>query len=253
MKLLDSLPPEALSAAEEDALAIRIQKTKQEDDINKLVLHNMKEGFLYAKRVCRGHIADDELFSLTYSALVRNAKRFRPGMIRFFAFCKAGIRGALSRYWKTLDVVKNASLHETEETFKAPVDASGMKVRRLSEGVPGNRERGVEHEDDDASYVSGLTAQIQNSLAIFAESPVDPDFPSIEIREQMLLVNEAIRGRLTEQERMVIDLVYKDGFSFQEIGNMLSITRSAVLLAHSKALKKIRMDMIRQKRLLVKK
>jgi RNA polymerase sigma factor (sigma-70 family) len=84
-------------------------------------------------------------------------------------------------------------------------------------------------------------------------SLVDPDFDSIETREQMKLVAEAMKDRLTDQERMVIDLVYRDGFSFQDIGNMLDITRAAVLSAHSKALKKIRIDLARQKRLLIRK
>jgi RNA polymerase sigma factor (sigma-70 family) len=225
MKLLESLP-EKLTKPEEQYLAERIQKTAKEDDINKLVLHSMRDGFLYSKRVSRARIADDELFSLCYRALYRNAKRYQPNRgVRFIAFAKAGIRGAVCRYWKTLDVVKNSSVHEDKD---------------LKDCHP-NKSNGP------SEYGEGEELDIPPGSS---EPSVEPDFQSIETREQMQLVNAAMEARLTEQERMVVDLCYKDGFSYQEVGNLLNITRSAVLLAHTKALKKIRLEMGSRRRLL---
>jgi RNA polymerase sigma factor (sigma-70 family) len=158
-------------------------------------------------------------------------------MIRFLAFSKMGIRGAISRYWKTFDVVKNASLHEVEDFPEEPADNLGRTKRRLF----------LAEEEVLRDYTPHVNPVVEDN------SLVDPDFDSIETREQMKLVAEAMKDRLTDQERMVIDLVYRDGFSFQDIGNMLDITRAAVLSAHSKALKKIRIDLARQKRLLIRK
>src|SRR6266478_3219738 len=113
MKLLDSLPP-PLTADQESALVPKIKKGN-DDALNALVLANMREGFLYAKGVCRAAIEDGELFSLTYSALKGAGKRFRTGYGRFFAFAKSRIRGAVTRFWHSQDTVKHSSMHETEE------------------------------------------------------------------------------------------------------------------------------------------
>lgn len=210
MKLLESLPP-AISPADEQELARRIQKSKKEDDINALALANMHEAFLYSKKVSRSKIPDDEIFSLCYRALVRNAKRFNPDMgTSFFAFAKAGLRGAVCRYWETLDTVKHASMHEEEPAA----------------------------EDDEV-----ITAE-----AFFGdEEPqdpegesVEPDFQSIHNREVMKFVNKIIAEKLSEQEQMVLTLYYKSGFNLQEAGNLLGVTRSAVQFTHKKALRKIR-------------
>lgn len=227
MKLLESLPQDKLELPQEFALAEKIQKTKDEDTVNDLVLHTMKEGFLYAKRVCRSKIEDDELFSLCYIALKRNAKRFRPGGVRFFAFAKPGIRGALSRYWKTLDTVKNSSMHET--------------------GDVGKRFH-PEYDREDLRHDDSANDTIEES------SPSEPweeaDFRLIYFREDLAIINDIIAKKLSEQERMILDLVYKSGFTFPTIGKLTNTTRSAAQLTHAKALRKIRCELMRTKKLL---
>jgi RNA polymerase sigma factor (sigma-70 family) len=229
MKLLESLPADVLTREQEFALAATIQKTKDEDTVNDLVLHTMREGFLYAKKVCRSKIEDDELFSLCYIALRRNAKRFRPGGVRFFAFAKPGMRGALSRYWKTLDTVKNSSLHESEVEDYAPAQVF----------------IGSDIEQDD--YTSAVCFAYRDA----DEPTVDPDFRSIDIREKLDIVKDIAKRKLSEQERMILDLTYTSGFTFQKIGDLTNTTRSAAQLIHTKALRKIRCELMRTKRLLL--
>jgi RNA polymerase sigma factor (sigma-70 family) len=237
MKLLDSLPQDVFTVEQEFALATRIQKSKNDDDINDLVLHSMKEGFLYAKKCCRANIPDDELFSLCYTALRRNAKRFRPGGIRFLAFAKAGLRGVLSRYWKTLDVVKNSSLHESKEDFNTPTKTFEM--------------RSVEDEEDhNPAEVDAVTLGEPEWALRMAGESVEPDFRGIDLRERLGIINEIVEKKLSPQERMVIDLFYRNGFTFQRIGDMTDTTRSAAQLTHTKALRKIRRELERSKRLL---
>jgi RNA polymerase sigma factor (sigma-70 family) len=254
MKLLESLPKEVLTEQEEFALAKTIQKTKSEDDVNRLVLITMHEAFLYAKRVCRARIADDELFSLCYTTLRRNALRFRPGGIRFFAFTKVAIRGSISRYWKTLDVVKNASVHETS-------DAECVGYKPIALGTERN-----DNENDLTAWMAILITGA-NATGAFStgetnfHSPCGPanepkeeaDFDGIDRREKMAFVADIIERKLTDQEAMILDLVYTSGFNFQEIGNLLNITRSAAQLSHTKGLKKIRCELLRQKKLLIDK
>lgn len=217
MKLLESLPPQ-LSPADEIALAERIQKSKKEDDINALALANMREAFLYSKRVCRSKIPDDEIFSLCYRALVRNAKRFNPAMgTTFMAFAKAGLRGAVCRYWETLDTVKHASMHEDEY-----------------EGI--ETDPGIPEIDDRSEFWESL----QEIIGEKEGEAIEPEFQAIHNREVMKFVDKIIAEKLSDQEQMVLTLYYKSGFNLQEAGNLLGVTRSAVQFTHQKALRKIR-------------
>jgi len=207
MSLLDSLPKERLTQNEEFALAAQIQKTPTDQDLlNTLVLHNMEEGFRYTKGVCRSKIADDELFSLVYQTLYRNAKRFQPGGIRFHAFAKAGLRGAVSRYWRTLNTVRNAT-------------------EMITLSVPRDEEEG------ESNF----------------EPHVDAEFSAIHFRERFEFVKAAMKKKLSPQERMIIDLVYNQSFNFQEIGDLLGITRSAIQSTHAECLKKIRQELDRKR------
>lgn len=216
MKLLESLPKIRYTREEEFALAAKIQKTPTEDLLNDLVLHNMEEGFIYTKKVCRGRIPDDELFSLVYKTLFRNAKRFRPGGIRFHAFAKAGLRGALSRYWSGLNTVKNA-------TEIISFDASVLPASDLYEGTE------------------------KTNIVDFNGKVSDPEFSIIHFRERLAHVQSAMEIKLSAQERMIITLVYTNGFNFQEVGNLLGITRSAVQSMNAEALKKIRQALTRKR------
>lgn len=221
MKLLESLPKERFTREEEFSLAAKIQTTPTEDLLNDLVLHNMLEGFVYTKGVCRGRVADGEIFSIVYKTLFRNAKRFRPGGIRFLAFAKAGLRGALSRYWSSLNVVKNA----TEITS---LDIPRPVLDEIAIASTGHRK----------NY--GHSEMEPNS---------DPEFSLIHFRERMEILRIEIAKKLSAQEQMLLTLVYTNGFNFQEVGTLLGITRSAVQAMNAEAIKKLR-QALSQKRLL---
>ncbi len=200
-------------------LATQIQKDPKEELLNKLVLHNMREGFIYIKGVCRGKIADDEIYSLAYKTLYRNAKRYRPGLVRFIAFAKAGLRGAVSRYWTTLNTVKNCK---------------GM----VSIDAP--REETQEYSPLSGTFKGPMMA------AHRIEDSVEPDFAAMRFRERMGDVQFAIKRKLSEQEQMILTLVYTAGFNFQEVGNLLGVTRSAVQSTNAEALIKVRKEMSRR-------
>jgi RNA polymerase sigma factor (sigma-70 family) len=237
MKLLELLPP-TLTFEEEVTLATKIEKHRREDDINALVLANMKEAFVYSKAVCRGKIDDGTLFSLCYTVLVMNAKRFRTGRgTRFFSFAKVGIRGAITRYWKTaIDTEKHASEHKDNGP--------------ISNRSPLYNIQGQEGDSYDTLLVTGFQKPIDAPQVDCLEHSVDADYTGIDVREKMVFVDAAMRRKLTEQERMILDLVYKNGFNFEEIGKMLGLTRSAAQLSHMKAIKKIRNELLRKRQLL---
>ena len=204
MNTFDSLPAATFTRVQEDILAKRIQKFQRPADVNKLVMANIREAVIYGRRVSRETICDSELISICYDALMKNARRFQPGRVRFFAFAKAGVRGALARSWKTKDVVRNGATepHGEDETKPVPL-----------------------------------------------EEIVDPDFAAIHTNDRWGYVEKIINRQCNTQEKTVLTLAYRSGFNFQEIGNMLGVTRSAIHSTHQRALKKVRCELLRQKRL----
>jgi RNA polymerase sigma factor (sigma-70 family) len=218
--LLCGVPEEKLLAETEDALA----REATEDSRNKLVLHNMREAFYYARHVCRGRLPEDEIFSAVYGALAHAVKNYKPGTklgIRFFAYAKPYVRGAICKEWKTKDVVKNAK-HESLD-----------------------KDIGV---DDDL-----IGGELDGAKQWEVEAARDPEFESIHIGEQMEFLKPLLHSLLSDHERMVIELAYFGHFNFEDIAKQLGVTRSAVQNTHTRAIQKLRAGAARKERLLKRK
>lgn len=207
MNILEGLPEiDSLTAEQERALSKRRGAAAK----NSLVLANMREAFLYAKRCSRGKLADDDVLSVCYAALRAAADNFKPSRGPFFSYCKVYLRGFISREWTAKDVVKSSSRHEGPEATK-PDSRHGPDVFERGEVV-----------ESDAND----------------DGEVDPDFESIHLRERWKLIQPEIRS-LPERERMILELTYQSGFSFQKTGEMLSISRQAVQIAIKRAIRRI--------------
>lgn len=214
MKLLEGLPKvHSLTAEREAAFAKRGRAGR-----TKLVLHTMREAFVYAKQCCRGTLPDDDIYSMCYWELQASARRYKSKFGRFFAYAKVNIRGRLSREFKRLDVVKHSSGH---------------------------------HED------SILSTQIMQMPELFLEEDgadqplakvgcVDPEFDLIDIHEKTAIITPILRAKLTTREQQIIELRYKSGFNFTKIGELFGVTRQAAEMAHGKALQKVRRELGRR-------
>lgn len=211
--LLRGLPEvNSISADEAQTLAQTSSPAAKE----KLVLGHMREAFVYARQCCRAQIEDGEIYSFCYKALVESARNFKSGNGSFFGYAKSNLRGHISRYWKTQDTVKNAYKHET----------------------------GPEPEE-------GATTETEDGREPIESDYVEPDFKSIITRERLAMLKPLMETKLNEQERMVLELNYIGGFNFEDIGRMLTppISRSAVQQTHARAIKKLRLELTRQKKL----
>lgn len=218
IKLLNDLPEaHLLTAAQEAALSKRGIIGR-----NKLVLHTMREAFVYARRCCRAGLPDDDIYSMCYRALQASAKRYNPKFGRFFAYAKVNIRGQLSREFKRLDVVKHSSRGE-------PADINTTKHVLLNGIV---EDRGGEREGD------------VNIIPDFGS--VDPEFDLIDIRERIALIEPILKTKLTPREQQVIELRYKSGFNFTKIGELFGASRQAMEMTHANALKKVRKELAKK-------
>lgn len=214
-QLLTGLPTEKLSPEQENDCATL-------HDLERLILHNMREGFFYARHVCRGRLPEDEVYSLVYAALAHAAKNYRPGTkisIRFFAYAKPYIRGGICRAWRAKDVVKNSKGEESIEADANPASESDIELS------------GDENQKWEV------------------DQSVEPEFDSIHISEQFELLKPLVQTVLSDQERMVIELKYFGHYNFEEIGRQLGVTRSAIQNCHARALRKLRGAITRQSKL----
>lgn len=209
--LLVGLPTTPLTPEQENALAKKIQVSKKQDEdaINELVLHAMREAFFYAMYFSR-KLSADSVYSLCYSALRYAATNFQPHRIRFLGFAKPYIRGEICKTFNDLKVVKES---ETESMH-------------LYEGPD------VEVPD-----------------AFHRATCVESDMHNIIIRDEWESLKPIFREKLSENERMVLELKYEGGLNFSQISSLLRICREATRMSHSRALRKIRCVLMRKKAL----
>lgn len=223
------LPTEKLTREQETELSRRIRRgPNKQDAIDTLILHNLKEATIYSKHYCYKYsFSDGEIMSLCYDVLRKSAPRFKPSFgIRFMAFTKHRLRGAVKRYCCTLDVVKHASVKRT--------DSLGGPTFLLFTG--GTDQPCPRREEDTVTCVQGGVANF--------------DFSGVDIREFLVPLKSVIRKKLNLRQRMVLRLVYDLGFNMQEIGDMLDVSRSAVQMTHSSALEILRRELVENRELL---
>lgn len=228
MYLLNNLPEKKLTWDEErDLLARRNDRRAAE----KLILHNLSEAVIYAKHFDRLRMfSDGELMSLCYDVLKKSVPRFKSKYgIRFFAFTKNRIRGAVKRHWSTREVVKNAGVNREDydgtPTFVVFTGGSDLHVSR-----------GLELEETETC--------VQGGVASF-------DFGVIQNNESRNRIWATIKSKLNPRQQMMVILVYLCGFNMQDAGRLLGISRSAVQATHAAALEILRDELSDFRELLI--
>lgn len=198
-----------------------------------LVMNSMREALLYTRECCHGKIRDDALVSLCYETMTKSARIFRPGHLRFFAYCKARLRGELKRYWANLGTVRNAETVSLDSATpgKAFQHRQGCHTPESSTRPYRVPDKSVKHAAEDEEpptvleQIGGIT---------------EPDFDRIFVNDAWSVVSKAAAKHCTDLERTVLYLAYKLQLSFEEIGDLLDLSRQFVSVTSQKAIKKIR-------------
>lgn len=238
--LIEQLPTEKLTAEEEIRLAARIRRGSRKA-ANTLVMATMREALLYTRRTGSNLIDDQERISLCYEKMMKIVGRFNPRKykIRFFAFAKPALRGQMKTYWKTKDVVRNAT-EVISADYLGGWTTKGHTHKPPWEWSRNNPRLPFSPEDDKVeSFREGITGEV-----------CQPDTDLICARDRWNEIEKLIKGRLTEKQRQVLILTYKSGLSFPEIGKLMDVTRSMVHSIHREAIKIIRDRVARDGRLL---
>jgi RNA polymerase sigma factor (sigma-70 family) len=226
---LDQFPSERLSPEAEADLAAQI-KQGSEAAVTVLVLANMREAILYTGK-CDDRLDEGTRISLCYREMCMSAKRFRPGGIRFFAFAKAGLRGCMKRHWESLRVVRNGDAAVSLEALDAaPSSGRHHRTRSISPSPDDDKEH------SDREVVTGEVTQ--------------PATDQILARDEWAVIRKRYDKSLSEQQWMILSLIYLSGFNLPQVGKLLNLSKARIHAVHWKAIKKLRVLLSRNPQLL---
>jgi RNA polymerase sigma factor (sigma-70 family) len=225
--ILDQFPANTHDRQAEENLVTQIGQGS-DAALTVLVMANMREAILYTGRVCAGRLDEGERASLCYQEMCMSAKRFKPGRLRFFSFAKAGLRGRMKTYWESLRVVRNSQ-------SILSVDTLGTENPRRDI----RRHHASPDDDREQSHREAVTGEV-----------VLPETEKIFVRDEWAVIRKRYARSLSEQQWMVLSLLYLSGFNLLKVGKLLGLSKARIHAIHWKAIKKLRFLLASNPRLL---
>lgn len=185
-------------------------------DLASLIEYTLREAFYYGKGCYQGKsLKDGIVLSAAYDALTSAAKRFDPNWgLRFFAYAKADLRGALCKAHRADDTVNEVRVLWRDDK---------------------------EDEEEENNYVPTRAGQ----LPPWSEAP---DYQAIFVKEEWAQIKPVLEQVLDARERMIIELNFIGGLNLREIADLVGVTRSDIHHGKAEALKKVRNRLMDQKR-----
>ena len=101
--------------------------------------------------------------------------------------------------------------------------------------------------DEALAFDDGETAVLADRVA--DEEAVDPELESQRAERREVLARAI--ASLTEQEQLVIALIYQEGLIAKEVSEVLGLSQARISQVHSKAILRLRGKLSRMKRDLV--
>ena len=207
------------------------------------------------------NIDEEDLIGYGVFGLLDALQRFEPARgVKFETYAGFRIRGAIIDGLRSMDWVPHSARQKVKKIKQAYDDVEGIL------GYTPSLEEVADHLDIALSEVHAtlLKGQYMTLVSLedtavtdgdFAPSAasllVDPDaeesFNEIEKEDQARLLAEVIE-RLSEKEKMVIALYYREELTLKEIAAVMSLSESRVSQIHSQAILRLRGYLSRQKK-----
>ena len=134
---------------------------------------------------------------------------------------------------KIQELTHNLGRTPTDEEVAAALELPKDKYFQMLDEVRGTTLISL---DDVVGGESPQEALRLSDLVTADEPPIDHDL----IRSESLTELAAAIEELSDRERMVLSLYYKDGLTLKEIGHVLGVSESRVSQIHTKALLNLR-------------
>ncbi len=195
----------------------------------------------------------EDVTSAGMIGLIRAVEHFDPGRgVPFESYAMTCIRGAILDQLRSLDVVSRSTRQKSREIERAIVEAQtelgraptdeevadrmGIDIesyqRRLIEAAPTtiylDSEVAGDGEDDGATLLSIL------------EDPNSPDPVSLAERRVLLEALTDAISQLSDREKLLLSLYYKEELTMREISEVMEISESRVCQLHTRAILRLR-------------
>ncbi|HKM39599.1 MAG TPA: FliA/WhiG family RNA polymerase sigma factor [bacterium] len=203
------------------------------------------------------HVEYDDLVASGVFGLLTAIERFDPQrQIKFETFATSRIRGAILDSLRATDWAPR-SLRRRERDLARAYGSLKQRLGRPATakevgnelGIDKNELHDLERQINQASLLS-LDAPLQATAAgeqvsLGMQTPADKGDPAqaLEEEEKRRLLATAVTA-LPEREQLVVSLYYYDDLNIKEIAQILGVSESRVSQLHTRALLRLRGDLV---------
>jgi RNA polymerase sigma factor for flagellar operon FliA len=212
------------------------------------------------------HIKEEDLLSYGLMGLLDALKKYEPSRgVKFETYASLRIRGSMIDGLRAMDWVPQSVRQKFKNVRQAFADLESRYGRSPSqEEVAAYLEISVQELNTilaQGQYMSLLSLEDLTHRDVDGDanfSPIDmivdleaqEQFNRIEKEEQKKLIMKAV-DRLSEKEKTVVALYYREELTLKEIAKIMNLSESRICQIHSKAILRLRGYLSRQKKNLI--
>lgn len=251
-----------LTPYEEHDLWERWKRDRHPDDGDALVARYLPLVTFHSRRIASTlpkAVSREEVTSFGLSGLYDALLKFEPSRdLKFDTYASFRIRGAILDGLRKADWLPR-STREKSKKIEAAISMLEQRYLRAVTAEEIAEELGItadEVHDTIAEHFFSHVLSIEEQVT----EPGQPDGPGFILKddqkispEEELVKQEQMKElaveieKLTEKEQLVIALFYKEELTLTEIGEILGLSTSRISQIHSKALFKLKQQLVKKK------
>jgi len=208
------------------------------------------------------HIDDEDLIAYGVFGLLDALQKFEPSRgVKFETYASLRIRGSIIDGLRSMDWVPHSARQKVKKVNQVYVELENS-LGRSPEMEEVAEKLGISLEElnsillqsqfmtlvslDEALATDSKDNNI-SALDMIIDHKSEESFEQIEKEEQKKILIEAIE-KLSEKEKMVIALYYREDLTLKEIAAIMKLSESRISQIHSQAILRLRGYLSRQKK-----
>ena len=208
------------------------------------------------------HVDEGDLIGYGVFGLLDALNRYEPSKgVKFETYATLRIRGSIIDGLRSMDWVPHSARQKVKRVHR------GFTQLENTLGRSPTMEEVAQHLEISVEELNTTLLQGQYMTLVPLEDMTSPDsgdvnispldllvdhksqesFQQIEKEEQKQILSKAI-GKLSEKEKMVVALYYREELTLREIASIMSLSESRISQIHSQAILRLRGYLSRQKK-----
>lgn len=208
------------------------------------------------------HIDEEDLIGYGVFGLLDALQKYEPSRgVKFETYASLRIRGAIIDGLRAMDWVPHSARQKVKRVYQ------GFTQLENDLGRTPSLEEVADYLDISVDVLTATLLQGQHMTLISLEdmasvdngesnfSPIDmiidqssqESFKQIELEDQKKILSSAIE-KLSEKEKMVVALYYREELTLKEIAAVMDLSESRISQIHSQAILRLRGYLSRQKK-----